>query len=75
MPNVENTKHVENGVVTLNPVGSVQSGQDVGNTEASNNQTGQEQSGGNGGSLSEGLGFDTGSVGLKDDADRTSGLK
>ena len=32
VPNVENTKHVENGVVTLNPVGSVQSGQDVGNT-------------------------------------------
>lgn len=32
VPNVENTKHVENGVVTLNPVGSVQSGQDVDNT-------------------------------------------
>lgn len=26
VPNVENTKHVENGVITLNPVGSVQSG-------------------------------------------------
>lgn len=38
VPNVENTKHVENGVITSNPVGSVQSGQSVGNTAQSNNQ-------------------------------------
>ena len=51
-------------------------GQDVGNTEASNNQTGNNgQSGGNSGSLSEGLGFDTGSVGLVAEKDRTEGLK
>lgn len=40
VPNVENTKHVENGVITSNPVGSVQSGQSVDNTAPSNNQTG-----------------------------------
>lgn len=50
-------------------------GQDIG-TEPSNNQTvNNGQPAGNSGSLSEGLGFDTGSVGLKDEADRTSGLK
>lgn len=36
VPNVENTKHVENGVITSNPVGS---GQSVDNTAPSNNQT------------------------------------
>ena len=51
-------------------------GQDVGNTAPSNNQTGNNgQSGGNSGSLSEGLGFDTGSVGLVAEKDRTEGLK
>ena len=48
VPNVENTKHVESGVITSNPVGSVQSGQSVAdgsgqgvdNTAPSNNQTG-----------------------------------
>lgn len=51
-------------------------GQDVDNTAPSNNQTGNDgQSGGNSGSLSEGLGFDTGSVGLVAEKDRTEGLK
>ena len=51
-------------------------GQDVGNTAPSNNQTGNNgQSGGNSGSLSEGLGFDTGSVGLVAEKDITEVLK
>ena len=40
VPNVENTKHVENGVITSNPSDS----QQTINTAPSNNQTGQGQS-------------------------------
>lgn len=53
VPNVENTKHVESGVITSNPVGSVQSGQSVAdgsgqgvdNTAPSNNGNTQQSSG------------------------------
>lgn len=50
-------------------------GQDVGNTQSNSGNTQQPSGGSYGTSASDRLGIDTGSVGLKDEADRTSGLK
>lgn len=80
VPNVENTKHVENGVVTLNPVGSVQSGQDVApSQEQSNNGNTQQPSGGGSGAGTCILDSEFYDVvtdgGLVAEKDRTEGLK
>ena len=80
VPNVENTKHVENGVITSNPVGSVQSGQDVAPSgEAQNNGNTQQPSGGGSGAGTCILDSEFYDVvtdgGLAPDHERTEGLK